>query len=36
MELRRFQRGHHRELHCVALCVNTNTNSNFNANTRSC
>ena len=28
MELRRFQRRHHRELHCVALCANTNTNTN--------
>jgi hypothetical protein len=33
MELRRFQRRHHRELLCVARCVNSNSNSNSNCDT---
>jgi hypothetical protein len=35
MELRRFQRRHHRELLCVARCVNSNSNSNCDTNCNS-
>jgi hypothetical protein len=35
MELRRFQRRHHRELLCVARDANTDSDANTNTNTDS-